>query len=367
MYCNSLSEISASNVTRINTYAFGSCFNLNAVRFPNVSIIESYAFINCLSLSEIYFPSVTSIGSNAFSSCRSLKEANFPLCSRVDSYAFANCSSLSSVKLSYYASIYQFAFASCTSLSQLSFISLNYIGAYAFTSCTALKSFYNLHNGSVTIESYAFSNCSSLEIFEQRGGSFARIGQGAFYNCTNLSHFGSFSAGSQCNSAVVSGYIGSNAFYSCTSLIGLEVTGHHTLYQAAFGQCSNINKIAIAPSLIGSYCFQNCRSLTAVWVRSTPSTTTSISLYAFNGCWLLRSLYLAGSKVMTLNNYSSTFSNSPIGGYTEYTSGVLGSIFVRESLYESYISATNWAFFSSQIVSLTNAEFTSASQAFWTS
>ena len=47
---------------------------------------------------------------------------------------------------------------------------------------------------------------------------------------------------------------------------------------------------------------------------------------------------------------SSVFKNTPIAGYTYYTSGVYGSIFVPESLVSEYKTATNWVSVADRIV-----------------
>ena len=55
---------------------------------------------------------------------------------------------------------------------------------------------------------------------------------------------------------------------------------------------------------------------------------------------------------MCSNGGTSTFTSTPIAGYTTSTGGVYGSIFVPASLYDRYISATNWVTYSSRFVSV---------------
>jgi hypothetical protein len=47
---------------------------------------------------------------------------------------------------------------------------------------------------------------------------------------------------------------------------------------------------------------------------------------------------------------SNAFKSTPIAGYTTYTSGILGNIYVPASLLSKYQSATNWTYFSSRFV-----------------
>ena len=75
---------------------------------------------------------------------------------------------------------------------------------------------------------------------------------------------------------------------------------------------------------------------------------------AFQSCIRLTSLYLTGSSVVTLRN-SNAFSSTPIGGYSA-TAGQFGSIYVPASLLSSYQSSTNWVYFSSRFVGLTEEE-----------
>ena len=75
-----------------------------------------------------------------------------------------------------------------------------------------------------------------------------------------------------------------------------------------------------------------------------------ISSYAFAYCYNLLSVYLLGSSIPLIT--STTFSSTPIAGYTTSTDGVYGSIYVPASLYNDYISATNWSVYSARIVSV---------------
>ena len=90
-----------------------------------------------------------------------------------------------------------------------------------------------------------------------------------------------------------------------------------------------------------------CQNLTNV---SLPKVSF-MSSYAFQQCYNLLSLYLNVSSIPSLQNIN-VFSSTPISNYTTSTGGVYGSIFVPTSLYSSFISATNWANYSSRIVSM---------------
>ena len=88
---------------------------------------------------------------------------------------------------------------------------------------------------------------------------------------------------------------------------------------------------------VGNYAFQNCSSLKQV---DLPMCS-KIDDYAFGSCSSLSIITLGYSSVCSLNN-SSAFSCTQITSST-------GSIYVPTSLVDSYKSATNWSYFSTQI------------------
>ena len=132
------------------------------------------------------------------------------------------------------------------------------------------------------------------------------VGNYAFQNCSSLS---------QVNLPVCS-YIGLGVFWGCTSLPQLNLP-----------VCSYIN----------GYAFYNCKSLSQV---SLP-VCSKIGGDAFQNCTSLSIITLGYSSVCSLVS-STVFSK------TQITSSK-GSIYVPASLVDSYKSATNWSYFSTQI------------------
>ena len=132
--------------------------------------------------------------------------------------------------------------------------------------------------------------------------------------------------------------------------------------QVSLGSCLSIGQAAFYDTAIqeltlpvcayiGQSAFLSCRNLNTVYLGSY----VRIVNYAFRYCYKLLSLYLLGSSVATLVNISA-FQSTPISNYTTSTSGVYGSIYVPASLYNDYISATNWVTYSDRFVSLTDSE-----------
>ena len=231
----------------------------------------------------------TTIGDYVFASCTSLTTASFPNVTRIGNYAFSNCTSLTTVSFPSASIIGTCAFSGCSKLTTASFPSATTIGLYAFEYCYSLTT-VSFPNAT-SIGSSAFAYCSKLTT-------------ASFPSCTTINNY---------------------AFYSCRNLT-----------TASFPSCTTI----------GSYAFASCSSLTTA---SFPSCTT-IYISAFRNCYNLLSLYLLGSSIPTLG--TSVFYSTPIGGNTASTGGVYGSIFVPSSLYDSYITATNWSLVSSRIVSV---------------
>ena len=186
-------------------------------------------------------------------------------------------------------SIGSYAFYLCTSLTTVNFPSCTYIGSYAFVSCNNLTTIS--FPSCTSIGNYAFGYCSKLTTVN-------------FPSCT---------------------YIGNGALTSC-----------YNLTTASFPLCTSI----------GASAFISCTSLTTV---NFPSCTY-IGTSAFRSCYNLLSVYLLGSSIPTLT--TNAFSNTPITGRTTSTGGVYGSIFVPSSLYNSYLTATNWSALSDRIVSM---------------
>lgn len=100
-YCSMLQKVEIGNgVTKIDSYAFYSCYQLSFVVIPNsVTSILANAFYYSQSLSSVVIPnSVTNIGQSAFSTCSTLSSIFIPKSVRqINNSVFASCSSLSSV------------------------------------------------------------------------------------------------------------------------------------------------------------------------------------------------------------------------------------------------------------------------------
>ena len=226
------------------------------------------------------------------------------------------------------------------------------IGSYAFSYCYSLTSV--MIPGSVTsIGYYAFSNCSSLASVVILDG-VTSIGDYAFYYCYSLA------------SVVIPGsvtIIGGNAFRFCYSLTSVMIPGSVTsMGSYAFGYCYSLTSVVILDGVtsIGDYAFYYCYSLASVVI---PGSVTSISGNAFAYCWSLASVMIPGSVTsisanafrycygMAFYDFRTAKSVPTLGGTLVFDSIPSDcKIVVPDSLYDTWIAATNWSTHASKII-----------------
>lgn len=192
--------------------------------------------------------------------------------------------------------------------------------------------------GSIIAGGYTADQIATRAISGAISGSALRIYNFAFNNCQSITT-ATFPSAS---------IIGMSAFAYCISLTSISFPSATNINAFAFFSCTYLTE-ANFPLVqnMSSYAFSYCTRLS---VASFPSLK-AIASSAFYSCYNLLSLYLMGSSMVTLSNVSAFYA-TPISTYTTSTGGVYGSIFVPTSLYNSYITATNWATYSARIVSV---------------
>lgn len=323
-----------TNCSLISDYGFTG-INLGSSRvlsFPNCSLIGIGAFCSaggyfnlpaCKSMKTSAFsnariysvnlPVVEAVETYAFRDCKYLSSINLPMCKQINANAFAECS-ISSINIPLCEQIGAAAFISCTKLTSIDAPKCSVIYAGAFQSCSKLTSinFPSVEN----IYSSAFRYCSALEsaIFPE----CSKINDAAFQFCSSLTAI-SFP---KCT------YMGSSAFHGC-KLIGI----------ADFPKCENIEAGA----------FSNCSAISVV---SFPACSY-IKNYAFNNANRLESAYFLGDSVPTLQG-AYVFNTTPLAISTYI--GRFGSIFVKQSMLDSFKTAQYWSSMSARMVGLTDEE-----------
>ena len=245
-------------------------------------------------------------------------------------------------------------------------------GVYTSTSSHYTTVSFDLPNHNINIELTNTGNYANIinpkfnvnevalhSIYGAVGGSAAYIGSYAFYS-TQIT---------TANYPQVS-VIHTTAFYNCKQLSVASFASATKIDYSGFASCSSLQTVYF-PKLVtvGIYAFSNCKKLTEA---DFPKVTT-ISSYAFYGCTTLSmvntpictsigsSAFYGCSKLLSLYINSDThdspiflgtnaFYSTPFSNYYD-SLGRYGSIFVPSHLYSAYLSATNWAAYSSRIVS----------------
>jgi len=342
-FCRCLSTVSFPKCKLIQNEAFGyhdqSSFKL--ISFPECQTIEEYAF-NWTNIDVMYFPKCTSVGSGAFNHIypmemnfdsmsnftnipirtNCLKKVSFNACKSIPESKFWNCTKLTDISFSACETIGKDGFLCCSLLTSVNFPVCTLISDRAFNSC------YSLHTAifpeCLSICNTAFEYCSSLTTLQFPKCSI--IDYAAFLGCTSLSRIESTTFPEVTALKYWTGDGTGRNFQNCTNL-----------QYAEFQKCSTIPK----------YAFTNCYKLNTLKLPAC----TYISSSAFTYCCRLLSLYLEGSSVCRLMSVDA-FNDTPIYGYTSYTSGVYGSIYVPMSLVSEYQKASGWSYLSSRFVGI---------------
>lgn len=387
--------LSSSCTKTISYGAFSNCMRLSG-DVLNINSIQDYAFYGCKSLGMVTFVgSSVNILMSAFAGTNNNNRASASaftfscdiLFMANGVFAFNDCSIYNFDGVGQ-LSLGDMAFASCSIQSFIHssvYASANWQGSFylrygTFMSCSSLSivsmSAYN-NQGSTNLYlafgTNCFTNCSNLEEINIQPKNFSSwtyisVGQSAFYGCLTLKSF-PFELLSSCYSGAFAyagiysirnstkGVWASSTFQGCSRLRFVEIATKIYFYPSVFMNCSALSfaRFIDGPwtgqndTLIGNSIFKNCISLKSM-LFSDHVTFYSL---AFQGCTQLESIYLLGSSLAS-DYYGNFLSDTPIINSTYL--GYYGSIYVPESLYSSYIAATNWVAYSERFVSVTDAE-----------
>ena len=206
----------------------------------------------------------------------------------------------------------------------------------------------NLDNSASFVASNVFNNNNTIQTINLPYAT--RVGNSAFYSCTSLSQVSlpmcsyiGYQTFCLCESLSqislpVCSYIDYQAFMSCYSLSQISLPKCSYIETWAFYMCFSLNQVSLPVcSFISDRGFASCSSLTQI---SLP-VCSLIGYNVFDGCSSLSIITIGYSGVCSLNNIEA-FNNTQITSST-------GSIYVPTSLVDSYKSAENWSYFSTQI------------------
>lgn len=190
-------------------------------------------------------------------------------------------------------------------------------GAKAKTSITSVKM-----NSLTEIPNYAFTDCSGMGTAQFDHAQ--AIGKYAFQRCTALTSL----------TVPMLQKIGNYSFSRCSQLASIDISNLQEIGDNCFEHCSALtNETWPSLSKIGTSAFSTCLGL--VTFRAPAK---SIGSTAFQASSNLERVILTGDTVCSLYNY-----NAFNGTKARDTSTANGGIFVPDELYDSYITANNWA------------------------
>ena len=194
--------------------------------------------------------------------------------------------------------------------------------------CTMLQA-VEIGKGITSIDDYAFYRCHSLASIMIPEG-VTNIGYYAFGECYSLA------------SIVIPEsltYIGGRAFFYCYTLSSIVIPNSVTaIGEYLFGECYSLASIVIPEGVtnIGKYAFYRCYSLASIVI---PYGVTSIGNNAFQSC--------TGMAFSDFSNYTSV----PSLGSNVFSSIPSDcKIIVPDALYDTWIAATNWSIYASNII-----------------
>ena len=216
-YCDSLSIIDTSKLTKIEYMTFFGCVALEEADLANAEIIEEYAFAYCESLSSVSMPKVKSIGDYAFTG---------------DIFELLDML----VSNSTYPAGGEWSMAPIIKRLELP-ETLEHLGEGAFA-CNWMLEEVVIHSNLEEIADYTFGFCDALQTVELPD-SVKRIGESAFMGCSVLTAI---------NVGKVEEF-DANAFMYDEKLQSIDLTGAVKIGYGAFAGCESLTGKIVANNL----------------------------------------------------------------------------------------------------------------------
>ena len=282
--------------------------------------------------------------------CRNLTTAKIPdNLEKIGNNTFKDCSSLNDISLSpTITSIGEYAFSGCSSLTEIQIpVNVTYIGQYAFYGCSSLKGI-NVPTDLVNISTSTFENCANLQYFFNYN-YIESIGDRAFAGCSKLTQIVNLFVGSPS--------IGTYVFENCKSLKSVWVPENmKTLPRGMFKGCSSLSSVTLPQYLlsIDDYAFDGCSSLADI---KLPIYLNSLGCRALADCSKLTSLDLP-SSLQNIGSYAFAGCNAmeridanmaaPITASQSTFNDIDFSncyLYVPTGAYQSYWLANGWGSF----------------------
>ena len=361
---SALKSITIGNgVTSIDSYAFNGCSSLESVTIPDsVTSIGEEAFYNCSSLTNVTIPdSVTSIGNEAFYGCDSLiyneydnglylgnADNPYLVLVKAKDTSITSCGINSKTKI-----ILSNAFNGCENIETL-IIGDGITSLDNLPITSALKSLA-IPNGVTEIKENRFKDCINLSSITIPA-SVTSIGKDAFSNCDNLANVYISDLTAWCNIEFANEFANpldnvANLYLDDTLVKDLVIPDDVTSVSSyAFSGCYSLTNVTIPDNVtaIGDYVFNECSSLTSVTI---PDSVTTIGNYAFSDCSSLASVTIPDSVTTIGYNAFSGCSSltsvvipdgvTSIGSYAFSDCSSLTSVTIPDS-----VTTIGWSAFS---------------------
>ena len=281
--------------------------------------ISSDTFNGCTNMTSAIADTSKKIelNSNAFSNCSNLKRlmiSNMSWGYRWDSWFIANCSNLEELQLGSQEApmdtVYKYSLSGCSNEKLVIRVyvkdGVTELGDAPFGATNATVELYNT-SGNIVGESLGTLYKGDTNIgFEQIPNAevITEIRKSAFEGCTNLKltslpprlkKIGT-NAFKDCSNIKITNIpenvasIGEAAFVNCTSLkeVSTSAKTKIILYQNAFSNCSNLNKLIISNMTYGNRWdaayIANCTNLTELQLGSQEAPMDTVYKYSLSGC-----------------------------------------------------------------------------------
>lgn len=336
---------SISQISYVHSFEF---YDENGYRSTLNDCLFPLAYL--YNLKTVVLPNLYKDYNFSLMGCRNLTTAKMPdNLVQIGNNTFKDCSSLVDISLSpTITSIGEYAFSGCSSLTEIQIpANVTYIGQYAFYGCSSLNGI-NVPTDLVNISASTFEGCANMQYFFNYN-YIENIGDRAFAGCSKLTQIVNLFVGSPS--------IGTYVFENCKSLKSVWVPENmKTLPRGMFKGCSSLSSITLPQYLlsIDDYAFDGCSSLAEI---KLPIYLNSLGYRALADCSKLTSLDLP-SSLQSIGSYAFAGCNAmeridanmtaPITASQSTFNGIDFSnccLYVPTGAYQSYWLANGWGSF----------------------
>lgn len=277
-----------NSASYVKNNVFGNNSYIQTVNLPDCYEVKEAAFGFCTNLTTVNLPMCSSISGAVFRNCYSLSQVNLPVVKTISALAFNNCSSLTSLTL-------------CTDVYwTVPFGTRTYTGTPIITVSSSASIYVRSDTYSIWVALTGWSSISDKFVSVPVSGPALSFSNGLVSGTTK---------------AIASDFT-SYLSVTASDITNVLLPECKYLYDLTFQSCTSLNQANFPVcSYIGNGAFLNCN--------------------------LFSSMTIGYSGVCSLGG-SEAFNGTPIASGT-------GSIYVPTSLVDSYKSAQNWSYFSTQI------------------